>query len=118
MVDEDGAFFHAGQCTVGTEHHRAQVVVVAHANKHDVGTLSGFAGGGGGFGFERGELLGKRLSLGGRAVVNRDVVPGAGQVACHGVAHDAHAQKGDLGGGGGFVSFGVNAAHGKGLRPV
>jgi hypothetical protein len=40
------------------------------------------------------------------------MVPGTRQVARHGVTHHAQAQKGDFFGGGGFVGFGSNLAHG------
>jgi hypothetical protein len=39
-------------------------------------------------------------------------VSGTRQVARHGVAHHAQAQKGDFLGRGGFVGFGSNLAHG------
>jgi hypothetical protein len=58
-------------------------------------------------------------ALAGGAVVDRDLVAGARQVAGHGVAHDAQAQKGDFAGGGGVVGAGwcgcSCAAHGMGV---
>jgi hypothetical protein len=64
------------------QHHRAQVVVVAHAAEHEVGARGG---GGRRGGVARARKLGaKGLGLGRGAVVDRDLVAGAGQVARHG----------------------------------
>ena len=59
-----------------------------------------------------GKLLAPCGCFGRASVVNRDGVAGAGQMACHGIAHDAKAQEGHMLRGSGFVGFCVQAAHG------
>ena len=109
VVHVQGAGLHAGKGAVVPQNHAAQVVVVADAGEDDVGLCRGFA---------RGECeavcrpFGQPLfGLCGGAVVDRHGMAGFGQVAGHGVAHDAEAQKGHVHGGGG-------AAHGGCLRGV
>ncbi len=110
VVHKDRAGLHARKSAICPQDHAAQVGIVAHAGKHDVGTRCRFTrcGGGG----VAGAFGGPGSGFGGAAVVHGDVVPGTRQVAGHGVAHHAQAQKGDFLGGGGIVGFGSDLAHG------
>jgi len=47
VVNQNGTFFHAGKGAVGTEHHSAQVVIVANTAKNNIGILDGFTRRGG-----------------------------------------------------------------------
>ena len=44
MVHEDGPAGHAGEGTIGAQRDAAQVVVIAHTAKHQLGAHGGFAG--------------------------------------------------------------------------
>ena len=95
MVHQDGARVHAGQGSIAAEHYAAQVLVITHTAKHDVGSLCRLAWGRRtGMGAQSagvtGKLLHPTLRLGWCAVVDSDLVTGQCQVARHGVAH--HAQ--------------------------
>ncbi|MNI66786.1 hypothetical protein D3C73_1223770 [compost metagenome] len=108
VVDEHGARSHARKCTVGPQHNAAQVVVVAHAGEDDLGTCHRFARRAG---MAAAELGDPGLSLGGRAVVDRHVVPGAGQMAGHGQAHDTQAEESDFLGYDRVVALGTDRCH-------
>ena len=54
--------------------------------------------------------------LGGVAVVDRDLVAGPGQVAGHGITHDAEAEEADFARCAGCVGFGLNSGHGSVLH--
>ena len=90
VVDQNGAFFHASKSTVCAQYHRAQIFVIAHATKDDVGMGYSFAWR---RGMRRLTTVGKLLApcscFGRAAVVNRHCVASAGQVTRHGIAHDA-----------------------------
>ena len=121
MVHVERAGLHAGEGAVFTQHHAAQVVVIAHAREHDVGVLGGLTRSegqavatGGGLAFDLGQPA---FCLGRGAVVHADCMSGLRQMACHRIAHHAQAQEGDLerwrGGRGSGLGVGV---HGWGLR--
>ena len=93
MVDEDRARRHAGERAVRAQHHAAQVVVVADAGEHDLGACDGFTRRGG---MAAAKFRCPGLRLGGRAVIDGDVVAGARQMAGHGQAHDAQAEECDF----------------------
>ena len=83
---ENGALVDAVESPVGPDRHLAQVVVVADAGEHDFLTDSRlFRGAGEAAAVIRDPFL----RLGGRAVVDGDVVTLALEVSGHGVAHDA-----------------------------
>ena len=116
VVHVECAGLHADKGAIRTQHHAAQVVVVAHAREHDVGVLRRLAWGGcpavatgGGFVFDLGQPA---FRLGCGAVVHADRVSGLRQMACHRVTHHAQAQEGDLerwrGGCGGGLGGGVH----------
>ena len=44
VVHQDGASVHTGKGPIAAQHHAAQVIVVAHAAKHDVRALCRLAG--------------------------------------------------------------------------
>ncbi|MPM46955.1 hypothetical protein SDC9_93662 [bioreactor metagenome] len=111
VVGKDRAFFHSGECAILAQHHRAQVVVIAHAAEHDVRILHRLARC---LAEAAAKFLAPCFGLGGRAVVDRDLVPRFGQMARHGIAHDAQPQERDFACRGGFVGAGVDAAaHGR-----
>ncbi|MNJ71564.1 hypothetical protein D3C77_681190 [compost metagenome] len=57
------------------------------------------------------ELRDPGLSLGGRTVIYRHVVPGAGQMAGHGQAHDTQAEESDFLGYDRVVALGTDRCH-------
>ncbi len=92
MVDEDGVRLHAGEGAVLTEHDTAQVVVIADAGGHDIGVARCLGRRGGG---RTAILVGPLLRLGGRAVIDRDLMTGTLQMTGHGITHHAQAEKRD-----------------------
>ena len=113
VVHKHGAFAHAGKSAVGAQGDAAQIVVIADATKHDVSLRRRFTRGAGmvmGPAHTGGsaKLGHPGLGLGAAAVVDGDAVTGARQVASHGVAHDAQAQKGHGLGRCGLVRLGVD----------
>jgi len=93
VIDEDRAGAHAGECTVRSEHHASEIVVVADAGAHHVAARSRFTR-------RRHRLaavLGDPLpGLGGRAVVDFHLVAGTGQMPGHRVAHHPQANESNL----------------------
>ncbi len=92
VIDEQAAGRHGGEgAAVGVQRDLAQVRIVANAAEHHVcaarclGRVVGYLA----------AVFGSPgLGLGAGAVVDRDLMPALGQqVASHGRAHDAHAEK-------------------------
>ena len=115
VVYKDGAGLHARKSAIVAQHNGAQVVVIAHAAEHHARAFDGFARRGSLM--AAGEFLNPGLSLGGCAVVGCDLMARHGQMPRHGVAHDAQAQKCDLGGGRWVVAAGSDGGgHEKSLN--
>ncbi|OIQ65570.1 hypothetical protein GALL_528690 [mine drainage metagenome] len=98
MIDQDGPRLHSRECTVGAQGYCAQVGVVAHAGEHEIGAsrgLRGLARGGGGRAAVAAYPV---VRLARCAVIDRDVVTGAGEVPGHRVAHHPQAEEGNGGG--------------------
>ncbi len=94
VVEKDRATAHAGEGAVGSEHDRAQMVVVADAAEHDLLARRRFLGRLGGPALV---LLGPRLGLGEGPVVDRHIVALGGEVPRHRKAHHTQTQKRHLG---------------------
>jgi hypothetical protein len=112
VIDKDRARRHAGKGALLAEHHRAQVVIVAHAAEHEAGPGNGLAGCGRmpGLAGRVGKLFAPCLGLGRGAVVNGHGMTGARKMTRHGVAHDAQAKKGELVRGDAVITARMDAA--------
>ena len=92
MIDEDGAGPHAGESACLTQHHRAQIGVIAHAGEDDVCAISGQPR-------RRGQraavFVHPPRGLARGAVVNRDPMPRPQQMPGHRRAHHAQADEGN-----------------------
>ena len=92
VVDEDGALLQALEGAAGGGGDAAQVVVVADAGEDDLGALGRRGRGGrGGVAVRRDPGLGAAR----RAVVDGDRVALGGEMAGHGIAHDAQPDECD-----------------------
>ena len=90
MIDQHGAFLHAGEDTGFTKHNAAQVVIITDAGHHVIRTMCRFC---------RCRMRGSRIFLCplGRfcrgPVIDPHRVPLGGKVSCHRVAHHAQADE-------------------------
>ncbi|MNE09010.1 hypothetical protein D3C80_1016740 [compost metagenome] len=93
VIDQHAARRHAGEGAIGTQHHRAQIVIVAHAAHHELGTQRGFARRRGIAPAVLDPPLPRPLR---RAVVHAHLMAVARQMPGHRVAHHPQPQKCDL----------------------
>ncbi|MCY1532168.1 hypothetical protein D9M68_674220 [compost metagenome] len=93
VIDQYGSRRHAGKGAVIAQHHAAQVMVIAHANHHQLGTLGRLARGGRTAAGKFGQPLRR---LGRRAVIDTHLMPAARQMPRHRITHYAQPDKGYL----------------------
>ncbi|MNT15876.1 hypothetical protein D3C72_1509530 [compost metagenome] len=95
VVHKDRSALHAGKGAILAGGDRAQVIVIAHAAEHDVGTGGCLARRGRvGRGLAGGKFGHPSLGFFGGAVVHGDLVARLGEMGSHRVAHDAQADEG------------------------
>ncbi len=94
VVDHDRALTHSGKDAVITEGDASQVIVIADAGKHDLGTGRSLARS---RGLRTTMVLDPGRGLFGGTVVNGDVMPAGLQMPGHVISHDAKADEGNLG---------------------
>jgi hypothetical protein len=97
VVDEEAAGSEPGEGPLLAQGHGAQVVVVADAGKGHLGALGGGARRRGARTAMPSMLRDPGLGLGFCPVIDRDLVPGGGDMPGHGIAHHAEPDEGDLG---------------------
>ena len=90
VIYQQGAIAESFEHAARAQSDLAQVIVIAHANKHHGGTCSGLGGGVSGTAIE---VPGPLVGAAGGAVVDGHGQPGFGQVAGHGIAHGAQPDK-------------------------
>ena len=92
MVDQHCAGIGASERTVHAVHDITHVVVVAHTEEHELGTLGRFARRGSRAMAVQGDPCERLL---GRAVVDGDLMAVGSEVTGHGGAHHAEPDEGD-----------------------